>query len=153
MSIVICRAVRGAIGVAFGLPSLQLRGFYLAVSTLAAQFFVQWALNKFPWFSNDSNSGVIDAPALTIAGIHFVSPLGRYYFTLTVVALLTALAWRIVSVKSGRDFMAVRDNETAAQIIGVPVLQAKLAAFAVSSVHHRRRGRAVGVRLSAHGGA
>jgi len=122
-----------AIGVAFGLPSLRLRGFYLAVSTLAAQFFVQWALNKFPWFSNNSNSGVIDAPKLSVAGISFVTPLGRYYFTLTVVALLTALAWRLVSVKAGRDFMAVRDNETAARIIGVPVLRAKLVAFAVSS--------------------
>ena len=59
------------VGVAFGLPSLRLRGFYLAVSTLAAQFFVQWALNKFPWFSNDSNSGVIDAPNLQVAGIQF----------------------------------------------------------------------------------
>ena len=133
VSIVISGVFAAIIGAAFGLPSLRLRGFYLAVSTLAAQFFTQWALNKFPWFSNDSNSGVIDAPDLTIAGIHFVSPIGRYYFTLSIVVLLTALAWRIVSVKSGTDFVAVRDNETAAKIIGVPVLKAKLTAFAVSS--------------------
>ena len=76
---------------------------------------------------------MIDAPKLQVAGFTFVSPLGRYDFALTVVVLLTALAWRLVSVKSGRDFMAVRDHETAARIIGVPVLRAKLVAFAVSS--------------------
>jgi branched-chain amino acid transport system permease protein len=121
------------VGVAFGLPSLRLRGFYLAVSTLAAQFFVQWALNKFPWFSNDSNSGVIDAPNLQVAGFSFVTPQGRYDFALTVVVLMTALSWRLVSVKTGRDFMAVRDHETAARIVGVPVLRTKLVAFAFSS--------------------
>jgi branched-chain amino acid transport system permease protein len=133
LTIILAGLFAAAVGVAFGLPSLRLRGFYLAVSTLAAQFFTQWALNKFPWFSNNSNSGVIDAPNLTVGGVTFATPLGRYYFTLTVVALLTALVWRIVSVKAGRDFMAVRDHETAARIIGVPVLRAKLAAFAVSS--------------------
>jgi branched-chain amino acid transport system permease protein len=90
-------------------------------------------LTKFPWFSNNSNSGVIDAPDLQVAGLDFGTPLGRHLFTLTVVVLLTALAWRLVSVKTGRDFMAIRDHETAAKIIGVPVLRAKLTAFAVSS--------------------
>ena len=133
VTIVAAGILAALVGLVFGLPSLRLRGFYLAVSTLAAQFFVQWALTKFPWFSNDSNSGVIDAPNLKVAGISFVSPLGRYYFTLTIVVLLTALSARIVTVKTGRDFMAVRDNETAAKIIGVPVLKSKLVAFAYSS--------------------
>jgi branched-chain amino acid transport system permease protein len=133
VSIVAAGILAALVGIGFGLPSLRLRGFYLAVSTLAAQFFVQWALTKFPWFSNNSNSGVIDAPNLEVAGISFVSPLGRYYFTLIVVVLLTALSARLVTVKTGRDFMAVRDHETAAKIIGVPVLKAKLVAFAFSS--------------------
>ena len=132
-TILIAGALAALIGVIFGLPSLRLKGFYLAVSTLAAQFFVQWALTKFSWFSNDSNSGVIDAPTLNFAGFAFASPLERYYFTLTVVALLTTLAWRLVSVKAGKDFVAVRDHETAARIIGVPVLKTKLVAFAFSS--------------------
>ena len=122
-----------AIGILFGLPSLRLRGFYLAVSTLAAQFFVQWALTKFSWFSNDSASGVIDAPALTIAGFTFEGPIGRYYFALIVVTLVTFLAHRLVISQTGRNFIAVRDNETAARIIGVPVLRTKLLAFAISS--------------------
>ena len=133
VTIVVAGLLAAVVGVVFGLPSLRLRGYYLAVSTLAAQFFAQWALTNFPWFSNDSNSGVIDAPNLRVAGIAFASPLGRYYFTLTIVVLLTALSARLVTVKTGRDFMAVRDHETAAKIIGVPVLKTKLVAFAYSS--------------------
>ncbi|MBW9064996.1 branched-chain amino acid ABC transporter permease [Rhizobium herbae] len=132
-SIVLAGFAAAAIGLVFGLPSLRLKGFYLAVSTLAAQFFVQWALTKFGWFSNDSASGVIDAPALSVAGFVFEGPVGRYYFALSVVVVLTFLAHRLVNSQTGRNFIAVRDNETAAQIIGVPVLKTKLLAFAISS--------------------
>jgi branched-chain amino acid transport system permease protein len=122
-----------ALGLLFGLPSLRLRGFYLAVSTLAAQFFVQWALTKFSWFSNDNPSGVIDAPPLTVFGFAFEGPIGRYLFALTVVAALTALAARLVGTQTGHNFIAIRDNELAARVIGVPVLRTKLLAFAISS--------------------
>ncbi|CAN7656750.1 branched-chain amino acid ABC transporter permease [Pararhizobium sp. LjRoot255] len=132
-SIVLAGFAAAAIGLAFGLPSLRLKGFYLAVSTLAAQFFVQWALTKFSWFSNDSASGVIDAPQLSVAGFVFAGPVGRYYFALTVVAVLTFFAYRLVNSQTGRNFIAVRDNEMAARIIGVPVLKTKLLAFAISS--------------------
>lgn len=122
-----------AVGILFGLPSLRLRGFYLAVSTLAAQFFVQWALTKFSWFSNESASGVIDAPALTLASFSFQGAVGRYYFALILVTGLTFLAHRLLISQTGRNFIAVRDNEMAARIIGVPVLRTKLLAFAISS--------------------
>ncbi|MEJ5901951.1 branched-chain amino acid ABC transporter permease [Ochrobactrum teleogrylli] len=133
VSIVFAGLAAAAVGVVFGLPSLRLRGFYLAVSTLAAQFFVQWALTKFGWFSNNSASGVIDAPALSIGGIVFEGAVGRYLFALTIVVAVTFLAYRLVSSQTGRNFIAVRDNETAARIIGVPVLRTKLLAFAASS--------------------
>lgn len=132
-SIVLAGLSAAAIGLVFGLPSLRLRGFYLAVSTLAAQFFVQWALNKFGWFSNDNPSGVIDAPALSILGISFDGAAGRYLFALTIVVALTAFAWRLVNTQTGHNFIAVRDNELAAKVIGVPVLRTKLLAFAISS--------------------
>jgi branched-chain amino acid transport system permease protein len=122
-----------AIGIIFGLPSLRLRGFYLAVSTLAAQFFVQWALTKFGWFSNYNPSGVIDAPPLRVAGISLDNPTGRYLFALTIVAVTTAAVYRLVNSQTGRNFVAIRDNETAARVIGVPVLQTKLLAFGLSS--------------------
>ncbi|RWC11570.1 MAG: branched-chain amino acid ABC transporter permease [Mesorhizobium sp.] len=132
-SIVLSGLVAAAIGIVFGLPSLRLKGFYLAVSTLAAQFFVQWALTKFSWFSNDSASGVIDAPKLSIAGFEFDGAVGRYLFALTVVVVLTFLANRLVNSQTGRNFIAIRDNDTAARIIGIPVLKTKLLAFAISS--------------------
>ncbi|MBY3143537.1 branched-chain amino acid ABC transporter permease [Rhizobium laguerreae] len=133
VSMVLAGFAAAGVGLMFGVPSLRLKGFYLAVSTLASQFFVQWALTKFSWFSNDSASGVIDAPQLSVSGFVFDDPVGRYYFALTVVAVLTLLAHRLVNSQTGRNFIAVRDNETAARIIGVPVLKTKLLAFAISS--------------------
>ena len=122
-----------AVGIVFGLPSLRLRGFYFAVSTLAAQFFVQWVLTRFGWFSNYNPSGVIDAPPLVILGLAFDTPLGRYLFSLTIVVVLTGFAWRVVNTQTGHNFIAVRDNELAARVTGVPVLRTKLIAFGISS--------------------
>jgi len=132
-SIVLAGLTAALIGIFFGLPSLRLKGFYLAVSTLAAQFFVQWALTKFSWFSNNNPSGVIDAPALTLAGTAFTGPVGRYLFSLTIVVLITFASTRLIRSQTGRNFIAVRDHETAARVIGVPVLATKLTAFGISS--------------------
>lgn len=131
--IVLAGVVAALFGIIFGLPSLRLRGFYLAVSTLAAQFFVQWALTKFGWFSNDNPSGVIDAPVIRVGHLNFTSATGRYVFSLTVVVVATALTARLLAAQAGRNFVAVRDHEVAAKVIGVPLLRTKLLAFAVSS--------------------
>ncbi len=133
VDLVLAGVVTAAVGLVFGLPSLRLRGFYLAVSTLAAQFFVPWALNKFGWFSNDDPSGVISAPALWLGPVHFDGPRGRYLFCLIVTTVVTLVAWRLVRSRTGRNFVAIRDHETAARVIGVPVLRTKLVAFAASS--------------------
>lgn len=121
------------IGVVFGLPSLRIKGFYLLVSTLAAQFVVTWVLTQFGWFSNYNASGVISAPPLVIFGHDFSSPAGRYLLTLGVVAALALLARNIVHSELGRHWMAVRDMDTAAAVIGIPILKTKLLAFAISS--------------------
>ena len=133
LDLVLAGFCTAAVGLFFGLPSLRLRGFYLAVATLAAQFFVPWALNKFGWFSNNDPSGVISAPALWIGPFHFDGPRGRYLFCLLVVTTMTVLAWRLVRCRTGKDFIAIRDHETAARIVGIPVLRTKLIAFAASS--------------------
>jgi branched-chain amino acid transport system permease protein len=132
-SMLLAGATAAAFGILFGLPSLRLRGFYLAVSTLAAQFFVKWALTRFGWLSNYNSSGVIDAPPLTLFGVHFEGPIGRYLFALTIVIVMTALATRLIATRSGREFIAIRDNETAAKVFGVPIFRTKLLAFGVSS--------------------
>ena len=124
-----------AVGLLFGLPSLRIKGFYLIVSTLAAQFFVEWALTKFGWFSNDNPSGVITAPPLLVGGYDFSTPAGRYFLTLSLVLLLTIVARNIVRSAVGRSFMAVRDMDTAAAVIGIPILRTKLLAFGLSSFY------------------
>ena len=132
-SFLLAGVVTAAVGLVFGMPSLRLRGFYLAVSTLAAQFFLQWLFTNFGWFSNYSASGVISAPPLQVAGLNLNSPVGRYLLVLSIVTALTVLVVRLVRAPIGRSFIAVRDHEVAARIIGVPVLPVKLLAFTVSS--------------------
>jgi branched-chain amino acid transport system permease protein len=121
------------VGVLFGLPSLRIKGFYLLVSTLAAQFFVQWVLTNFSWFSNNNSSGVITAPPLVILSYDFSSPIGRYLLTLTTVVVVTFLAKNLVRSELGRNWMAVRDMDTAAAVIGISIPKTKLLAFAFSS--------------------
>jgi branched-chain amino acid transport system permease protein len=123
------------VGIAFGLPSLRIKGFYLAVATLAAQFFIEWVLIKFGWFSNYNPSGVIDAQAIVILGYEFDTPRSKYLLTLAIVAVLALAAKNIVRCNTGRTWMAVRDMDVAAEVIGINILKAKLLAFAVSSFY------------------
>ncbi|MCW5621527.1 MAG: branched-chain amino acid ABC transporter permease [Burkholderiales bacterium] len=123
------------VGVLFGLPSLRIKGFYLAVATLAAQFFIPWLLVKVGWFSNYSASGVITAQPMAILGYVFDQPVERYLLVLTIVALLALAAKNMVRSAVGRSWMAVRDMDVAAQVIGIPIVRTKLTAFAVSSFY------------------
>jgi branched-chain amino acid transport system permease protein len=128
----ICAAL---VGIVFGLPSLRIKGFYLAVATLAAQFFVVWALTKFPWFSNYSTSGVISAQKMEILGYTFDSPVSKYLLTLSVIVVLGLAAKNMARSSVGRAWMAVRDMDVAASVIGIRLMQTKLLAFAVSSFY------------------
>jgi branched-chain amino acid transport system permease protein len=132
---VLAGLITAAFGILFGLPSLRLRGFYLAISTLAAQFFVQWALTNFDWFSGGDTSGVVNTPPLFIGSLAINSPGRRYLLALSVVAVLTLLAIRLVNSRTGQAFHAVRDNELAAKVLGVKVLRTKLIACAISSFY------------------
>jgi branched-chain amino acid transport system permease protein len=123
------------VGVLFGLPSLRIKGFYLAVATLAAQFFVIWVLTKFSWFSNDSSSGVISAQKLEMFGYPIDTPMTKYLFVLTIVCVMALLAKNLVRSSTGRAWMAVRDMDVAAEVIGIPLMKTKLLAFAISSFY------------------
>src|SRR5437016_1814649 len=132
--------ITALVGVLFGFPSLRIKGFYLAVATLASQFFLIWVFNKFPWFYNYSSSGVISAPPRAIFGHVYVTgaeadPRARYLFVLTVVVLLALVAKNLVRGRIGRQWMAIRDMDIAAEIIGIRPLRTKLMAFAVSSFY------------------
>jgi branched-chain amino acid transport system permease protein len=124
-----------AVGIVFGLPSLRVRGFYLAASTLATQFFVVWALTKVRWFTNYSSSGVITAQKMHILGIDFDTPPAKYLLVLSIVATLALLAKNLVRSNVGRCWMAVRDMDVAAEVIGIRLMRTKLLAFAISSFY------------------
>jgi branched-chain amino acid transport system permease protein len=123
------------VGILFGLPSLRIKGFYLAVATLAAQFFIVWCLTKFPWLSNNSSSGVISAQKIVIFGYVFDGERDKYLLVLSIVTLLALAAKNMVRSNTGRCWMAVRDMDVAAEVIGIPLLRTKLLAFAVSSFY------------------
>ncbi|WP_112321264.1 branched-chain amino acid ABC transporter permease [Oceanibium sediminis] len=126
-----------AVGLLFGLPSLRIKGFYLAVATLAAQFFLVWLFNKWSWAYNYSASGQINAPTRELLGFEITGPTAtaevKYLFCLTILFLMAWLARNLTRGRLGRSWMAIRDMDIAAEIIGVNPLKAKLSAFAVSS--------------------
>ncbi|OZI62893.1 branched-chain amino acid ABC transporter permease [Bordetella genomosp. 11] len=122
-----------AVGVAFGIPSLRIRGLYLAVATLAAQFFVDWAFLRIPFFTNYSSSGSVSVPPLEVFGLPLQTSVQKYLFVLTLVAVFSLLAKNLVRGAMGRQWMAIRDMDVAAAVIGIRPMYAKLTAFAVSS--------------------
>ncbi|MYN27648.1 branched-chain amino acid ABC transporter permease [Duganella levis] len=123
------------VGIAFGLPSLRIRGFYLAAATLATQFFVVWCLTKIPYLTNYSTSGVITAQPIVIFGYNFDTPDRKYLLVLAVVAVMALLAKNMIRSNVGRSWMAVRDMDVAAEVIGFRLMRTKLLAFAVSSFY------------------
>jgi branched-chain amino acid transport system permease protein len=131
--------VSSAVGVFFGLPSLRIKGFYLAVATLAAQFFLQWCFARIPWLYNDNTSGAIEVGTRKLFGLAITgpnaSPATRYFVVLTIVVVLAWIASNIVHGRIGRMWMAVRDMDIAAQLMGIRLLPTKLLAFAVSSFY------------------
>ncbi|MCR8724841.1 branched-chain amino acid ABC transporter permease [Frigidibacter sp. ROC022] len=137
IAVILAGLVTAAVGVLFGLPSLRIKGFYLAVATLAAQFFLVWLFNKMPWFYNYSASGQITVPERSVFGIIVSGPLtsapAKYLTCLSFLLVLGWLARNLTRGASGRKWMAIRDMDIAAEIIGVNPLAAKLTAFAVSS--------------------
>jgi branched-chain amino acid transport system permease protein len=128
-----------AVGTVFGLPSLRIKGFYLAVATLAAQFFLSWCFFRIPWLYNHNVSGAIEVPTRTLFGIPITgataTSLTRYFVVLTIVVAMTWLASNLVHGRIGRMWMAVRDMDLAAELIGIRLLPTKLLAFAVSSFY------------------
>ena len=131
--------IAAAVGVLFGLPSLRIKGFYLAVATLAAQFFILWLFNKVGWFVNYSPSGTITAPPREFLGVMITGPeaipQARYFLTLMILTVFALVAKNLVRGRLGRSWMAIRDMDIAAEIIGIQPLNTKLMAFAVSSFY------------------
>jgi branched-chain amino acid transport system permease protein len=128
-----------AAGIVFGLPSLRIKGFYLAVATLAAQFFLSWCFIRVPWLYNYNISASIEVPTRTLFGVAVTGPTAtvvtRYVIVLTIVAVMTWLASNLIRGRIGRTWMAVRDMDIAAELIGIKLYPTKLLSFAVSSFY------------------
>jgi branched-chain amino acid transport system permease protein len=120
-------------GILFGLPSLRVKGLYLAVTTLAAQFFSDWMFLRIKWFTMDTPSGSVSVSNLQVFGLPIESALSKYLFCLAIVVVITLLAKNLVRSAIGREWMAIRDMDVAAAVIGIRPMYAKLSAFAVSS--------------------
>jgi branched-chain amino acid transport system permease protein len=131
--------VAAGVGLVFGIPSLRIKGFYLAVATLAAQFFLIWLFNKVPWFVNYASSGTITAPPRSLFGVMLTGPLAtagvRYLVALGMVVVFALVAKNLVRGRVGRSWMAIRDRDIAAEIIGVRPMRTKLLAFGISSFY------------------
>jgi branched-chain amino acid transport system permease protein len=123
------------VGILFGLPSLRIKGFYLAVATLAAQFFLEWMFARVKWFTDYAPSGSVAVGRIELFGIPIDTPQKRYLLVLAIVVVLALAAKNLVRGRIGRMWMAMRDMDIAAEIIGIRPLHAKLSAFAVSSFY------------------
>ena len=126
--------VAAVVGTVFGIPSLRIKGFYLAVSTLAAQFIIEWILTHWKWVSGGV-FGTIDVPKLYILGQMIKTPMQKYYLVLCVLVIMVVFGKNLVRGQLGRNWMAIRDMDVAAEIIGVSLFRYKLIAFAVSAFY------------------
>jgi branched-chain amino acid transport system permease protein len=121
------------VGMFFGIPSLRVKGLYLAVATLAAQFFCDWAFLRIGWFTNNNSSGSVSVSNLQVFGLPIETPVQKYLFCLAFLVVFALLAKNLVRGAIGREWMAIRDMDVAAAVIGIRPMYAKLSAFAVSS--------------------
>jgi len=132
-SILLGGLMAAIVGILFGIPSLRIKGLYLAVATLAAQFFFDWVFIRVKWFTNYTPSGSVTAPEMNILGYVFHTPIERYLLCLAFVTVFALMTKNLVRGNLGRQWMAIRDMDIAAELMGIRPLYAKLSAFAVSS--------------------
>jgi branched-chain amino acid transport system permease protein len=132
-SILLGGLMAAIVGILFGIPSLRIKGLYLAVATLAAQFFFDWVFIRVKWFTNYTPSGSVSAPELNFFGLVVHTSIERYLLCLVFVVVIAFVAKNLVRGNLGRQWMAIRDMDIAAELMGIRPFYAKLTAFAVSS--------------------
>jgi branched-chain amino acid transport system permease protein len=133
--LVLAGLIAALAGVLFGVPSLRIKGLYLAVATLAAQFFMDWMFARVKWFTNYASSGSVSTAAIEMFGWKVDTPVEKYLFLLGILVVFTLAAKNLVRSHIGREWMAMRDMDVAAEVIGIRPVYAKLTAFAVSAFY------------------
>ena len=133
--LVLAGLIAAVVGMLFGIPSLRIKGLYLAVATLAAQFFMDWVFARVKWFTDYAPSGSVSPAPVSLFGWKIDTPVEKYVFLLAVLIVFTLIAKNLVRGRIGRSWMAMRDMDVAAEVIGIRPVYAKLTAFAVSSFY------------------
>ena len=126
--------VAALVGLVVGTPSLRIKGLYLAIATLAGQFIIEWTINHVPWISGGTQAS-IQVPRPRLAGFTIASQRAMYFFILVVATLGVGAAYNLFRTRVGRAFIAVRDHDVAAEVIGINIFRYKLLAFAISSFY------------------
>lgn len=122
------------IGIVVGIPSLRIKGIYLAVATLASQFIIGWTINHVTWISGGIEAS-IQVPPPSVLGWKLQSPVQLYFFLLFFAVLAIVATLNLMRSRIGRAFIAIRDQDIAAEIIGIDIFRYKLYAFAISSFY------------------
>ena len=122
------------IGALVGIPSLRIKGLYLAIATLAGQFIIEWLINHVTWISGGVQAS-IEVPRPRLFGFEIASQRAMYFFLLVCVVLAIVAALNLLRSRIGRAFVAIRDHDIAAEIIGIDIFRYKLIAFAISSFY------------------
>lgn len=125
--------VTAVAGMIFGIPSLRLKGLYLAIATLASQFILEWIFLRWEAVTGGSYGIVIPRPS--IGGYVFESDRSYYYVVLVIAALMVLFAVNLVRTRTGRAFMSVRDHYISAEIMGINLFKYRILSFAVSSFY------------------
>jgi branched-chain amino acid transport system permease protein len=122
------------VGAVVGIPSLRIKGLYLAIATLAAQLIIEWTINRVPWISGGIQSS-IEVPRPTFMGMQLRTQVQLYLFLMAFVVIAIVGTMNLVRSRIGRAFIAIRDQDIAAEIIGIDIFRYKLWAFAISSFY------------------
>jgi branched-chain amino acid transport system permease protein len=123
----------GMVGLIFGLPSLKIKGFYLIMATIAAQFIITWLIIQFRGVTGGPDGLAVPRPE--IGGFVFKSKTSYFYLVMLLTCLGTLLAQNIVRTRTGRAFVAIRDNDLAAEVMGINLWVYKLLAFFIGCVY------------------
>lgn len=124
----------GAVGLLFGLPSLRVKGFYLAMATLAAQFIIPWVL-RYPLAPYTNGNRPLEVPVPEIFGLRLSSSSEIFYLIIPIAVLMMLIARNISRTRTGRAFISIRDNDLAAELLGINVFVYKLQAFFLSALY------------------
>ncbi|MBI3992869.1 MAG: branched-chain amino acid ABC transporter permease [Candidatus Lambdaproteobacteria bacterium] len=127
-------AAAAFLGMLVGIPSLRIKGLYLAISTLAAQLIIEWGINHLPFIPGGAGGSIyMDKPS--IFGFQLKTNLSFYYFIYVVLVIGIVFALNLFRTHLGRSMIAVRDRDIAAEIIGINIFKVKLTAFGIASFY------------------